>query len=84
PRLLDIDTLELARQLTLTDSQQFKAIRSTEILERMRNPSMALDDNIQAVYSTTSKITNWVIWTVLHRKDPCRRRAVIKYFISPK
>ncbi|KAG8732148.1 hypothetical protein FRC10_001194, partial [Ceratobasidium sp. 414] len=84
PRLLDIDTLELARQLTLTDSQQFKAIRSTEILERMRNPSMALDDNIQAVYSTTSKITNWVIWTVFHRKDPRRRRAVIKYFIIPK
>ncbi|KAG8742391.1 hypothetical protein FRC10_001573 [Ceratobasidium sp. 414] len=82
-RLLDIDTLELARQLTLADSQQFKAIRSTEILERMRNPSMAHDDNIQAVYSTTSKITNWVIWTVLHRKDPRRRGAVIKYFISP-
>ncbi|KAG8737878.1 hypothetical protein FRC10_007564 [Ceratobasidium sp. 414] len=81
-RLLDIDTLELARQLTLTDSQQFKAIKSTEILERMRNPSIALDDNIQAVYSTTSEITNWVIWTVLRGKDPRRRGVVIKYFIS--
>jgi hypothetical protein len=79
-KLLDIDPLELARQLTLLESKQYNAIKPIECLARARDEP-AENDSIKAIITTTNKIASWVAFSVLEKEEPRRRGNTIKHFI---
>lgn len=56
-KLVDIDPLELARQLTIMENKLFSKIRPMECLNRGRDvkPSDS-DDNISAIIDTSNKV----------------------------
>ncbi|CAE6443839.1 unnamed protein product [Rhizoctonia solani] len=79
-KLLDIDPLELARQLTLLESKQYNAIKPIECLARARDEP-AENDSIKTIITTTNKIASWVAFSVLDKDEPRRRGNIIKHFI---
>ncbi|KAF7968737.1 hypothetical protein HWV62_29559 [Athelia sp. TMB] len=81
-KLLDINPLELARQLTILESRLYQKIRPMECLQRSREQKADSNDNIAAVIHTSNRIANWVADSVLNREDSRRRAAVVKQFIS--
>ena len=54
--LLDIDPLELARQLTLMESDLYRKIRPLECLCRTRQNSAKNDDSISSVIQLSNKV----------------------------
>ncbi|KAJ1303388.1 hypothetical protein OPQ81_011580 [Rhizoctonia solani] len=79
-KLLDIEPLELARQLTLLESKQYNAIKPIECLARARDEP-AENDSIKTIITTTNKIASWVAFSVLDKDEPRRRGNTIKHFI---
>ncbi|CAE6501866.1 unnamed protein product [Rhizoctonia solani] len=79
-KLLDIEPLELARQLTLLESKQYNAIKAIECLARARDEP-AENDSIKTIITTTNKIASWVAFSVLEKDEPRRRGNTIKHFI---
>ncbi|CAE6434570.1 unnamed protein product, partial [Rhizoctonia solani] len=79
-KLLDIDPLELARQLTLLESKQYNSIKTIECLARARD-ELVENDSIQSIITTTNKIASWVAFSVLEKDEPRRRGYVIRHFI---
>ncbi|KAH7336924.1 ras guanine nucleotide exchange factor domain-containing protein, partial [Rhizoctonia solani] len=79
-KLLDIEPLELARQLTLLESKQYNAIKPIECLARARDEP-AENDSIKTIITTTNKIASWVAASVLDKDEPRRRGNTIKHFI---
>ncbi|KAG8691484.1 hypothetical protein FRC11_002957 [Ceratobasidium sp. 423] len=77
---LDIEPLELARQLTLLESKQYNAIKAIECLARARDEP-AENDSIKTIITTTNKIASWVACSVLDKDEPRRRGNTIKHFI---
>jgi son of sevenless-like protein len=55
-KLLDIDSLELARQLTIIESQLYQKIRPMECLQRSREQKADHNDNIAAVIQTSNRV----------------------------
>ena len=79
--IIDFDCLELARQLTIMESNLFCAIQSEEILEGGQegsNPPV----NVRAVTSLSTVITGWVAESILNEADIRRRTTLVKYFIK--
>jgi hypothetical protein len=96
--LLDIDPLELARQLTIMESRLYQKIRPLECLQRTRERRTDHNDNIARVIQTSNrvwsapfnshyifikyKIAHWVTDSVLSHEDSKKRAAILKHFIS--
>lgn len=55
-KLLDIDPLELARQLTLMESQLYQKIKPMECLQRSREQKTENVDNITTVIQTSNRV----------------------------
>lgn len=55
-KLLDIEPLELARQLTIMESQLYQRIRPMECLQRAREQRTENIDNITVVIQTSNKV----------------------------
>lgn len=55
-KLLDIDALELARQLTLFESALYQKITPTECLQRAREQKTENMDNIAMVIQTSNRV----------------------------
>ncbi|KAK7056677.1 cell division cycle-related protein [Paramarasmius palmivorus] len=81
-KLLDIEPLELARQLTLLESQLYQKIRPMECLQRAREQKSENMDNIAFVIQTSNRIADWVAESVLSKDDSRRRAATVKHLIS--
>ncbi|KAF9488025.1 ras GEF [Pleurotus eryngii] len=81
-KLLDVDPLELARQLTILESQLYQKIKPMECLQRSREQSMEHHDNIAIVIQTSNRIADWVADSILSKEDSRRRAAAVKHFIS--
>ncbi|KDQ62197.1 hypothetical protein JAAARDRAFT_76166 [Jaapia argillacea MUCL 33604] len=81
-KLIDIDPLELARQLTILESRLFLKIRPMECLQRSKKSGADHNDSISVFITTFNRIANWVKDTVLNREDSRKRASVVKYFIS--
>ncbi|KAG8908432.1 hypothetical protein FRB99_006637 [Tulasnella sp. 403] len=79
-KLLDIDVLEMARQLTIMESKLYLKIRPMECLARAKE-QQGEDDSIKKIIGTSNKIASWVAQQVLSKEDPRRRGAFIKHFI---
>jgi len=55
-KLLDIDSLELARQLTIMESHLYQKIRPVECLQRSREQKTDHNDNIARVIQTSNQV----------------------------
>ena len=55
-KLLDIDPLELARQLTLMESDLYQKIKPMECLQRAREQRTENVDNITTVIQTSNRV----------------------------
>ena len=56
-KLLDIDPLEMARQLTLMEAKLYKRIRPTECLQRSREQRVGKNnDNIAAIIQLSNRV----------------------------
>jgi len=96
--ILDIDPLELARQLTIMESRLYQKIRPVECLQRTRERKMDHDDNTARVIQTSNwvwsvpfnshcilikyQIVHWVTDSVLRHENLKKRAAILKQFIS--
>ncbi|KAI0372236.1 ras GEF [Pilatotrama ljubarskyi] len=82
-KLLDIDPLELARQLTLMEAALYKKIRPMECLQRSREAKPGKTaDNITTIIQLSNRIANWVAESVLSKEDSQKRARVVKHFIN--
>ncbi|KAI3619147.1 cell division control protein [Moniliophthora roreri] len=74
--LLDIEPLELARQLTLLESSLYQRVRRVECLQRaQQNQSM---DGIGTVIQTSNRIADWVANSVMSSDAPHQRAIIVK------
>jgi hypothetical protein len=81
-KLLDLDTLELARQLTLIESRLYSQIRSPECLNKAwSDKRLSEAPNIKEMIRKTNQITGWVADSILAESDIKKRCAVMKHFI---
>ncbi|TDL15510.1 ras GEF [Rickenella mellea] len=83
-KFLDVDALEMARQLTILESRVYNKIRAVECLQRARESNKVGEhhDHIADVIQVTNKIAYWVTNTVLSKEDSRKRAAIVKHFIS--
>ena len=56
-KLLDIEPLELARQLTILESQLYQKIKPMECLQRSREQRTENQDNITTVIQTSNRVS---------------------------
>lgn len=80
--LLDIDALELARQLTITESQLYQKIRPSECLLRSKESKTDHHDNIANFIRRSNRVANWVAYAILCKDEPRRRASIMKHFIT--
>jgi len=81
-RFLDIDPLEIARQLTIIESKTYTLIQPIECLnkawsEKENSPAI----NVKAMIEFSNKTTGWVATAILRENEPKRRCNVLKHFI---
>lgn len=57
-KLLDIDPLELARQLTIMESSLYQKIKPMECLQRAREQRTENIDNITTVIQTSNRVSD--------------------------
>lgn len=83
-KFLDVDPLEIARQLTIIDSRLFSKITVEECLnkawpKKFNNRDMP---NFTAIAAMSNAVTGWVAMSIVGQPDLRRRVAVIKHFIA--
>ncbi|CCG84890.1 protein of unknown function [Taphrina deformans PYCC 5710] len=82
-RLLDLDALEVARQLTIMESHLYNKIKPTECLDKSWSKPDAADgaENIKAMILHSNQITAWVAEAILYQTDLKKRVNLIKHFV---
>ncbi|KAF8635804.1 hypothetical protein AX15_000011 [Amanita polypyramis BW_CC] len=81
-KLLDIEPLELARQLTIKESELYRKIKPVEYLQRAREQKSENMDNIATVMQTTNRIADWVAESILSKEDSRKRANIVKHLIT--
>ncbi|KAG6868223.1 hypothetical protein C0993_005999 [Termitomyces sp. T159_Od127] len=81
-KLADIEPLELARQLTIMESNLYQKIKPMECLQRAREQKMENMDNIATVIQMSNRIADWVADCVLSKEDSRKRASTVKHLIS--
>ncbi|KAF8630943.1 hypothetical protein AX17_005300 [Amanita inopinata Kibby_2008] len=81
-KLLDIEPLELARQLSIKECELYRKIRPMECLQRAREQKSENLDNIAVVIQTSNRIADWVAESILSKEDSRKRANVVKHLIS--
>lgn len=88
PKIVDIDPLELARQLTIMESNLYRKIRPPECLNRTVKKKLKDPDteeqatNIKALILHSNRVTNWVAFMILLQDKLRERVNMIKYFVT--
>ncbi|KAJ3248474.1 hypothetical protein HDU77_008106 [Chytriomyces hyalinus] len=81
-KFLDLDPLEIARQLTLMESSVFNRIQPVECLKKAWSEKESnLSPNVKAMIQHSNQIAGWVIHIILSERDVKKRAAIIKHFI---
>ncbi|CAM0140420.1 unnamed protein product [Umbelopsis sp. WA50703] len=84
-KLLDIDSLELARQLTILDFKLYSSIRPIECLNKAWSKDDARGDiavNVKSSIEFCNQVTAWVTDTILSQNEIRKRTNVIKYWVQ--
>ncbi|GAA5929320.1 uncharacterized protein JCM15063_004119 [Sporobolomyces koalae] len=82
-KFLDLEPLELARQLTIMDGRLFQRITPQECLGKAWPKEFGSEAvNISAMIDMSNAITRWVTETILAQDDQKKRASIIKHFIA--
>jgi son of sevenless len=82
-KLTDLDSLEIARQLTIIESKEYQKLRPIEFLMKAwsdKESNVAV--NVKAMIATSNQVSGWVALTILSEKDVKKRASLIKLFIN--
>ncbi|KAI8088828.1 ras guanine nucleotide exchange factor domain-containing protein [Halteromyces radiatus] len=82
-RFLEIDPLELARQLTVMDSKLYSRIKPVECLDKNwgRADAQHTAANVKASIEYSNQVTAWVTDSILSKEELKKRSAVVKHWI---
>jgi son of sevenless-like protein len=82
-KFLDLDPLEIARQLTVLESKFFNLVEPVEFLKKAwSDKDSDISFNVKNVVKTSNLITSWVAQSVLVCRDIKVRASYIKQFIQ--
>ncbi|KAK7048147.1 ras guanine nucleotide exchange factor domain-containing protein [Favolaschia claudopus] len=81
-KLLDIQPLELAQQLTILDSRLYQCIKPADCLQQVWPQKTQTANSIVSFIQTSKNIRLWVVETVLTESDRRQRARIIDHFIS--
>ncbi|KAI8911038.1 ras guanine nucleotide exchange factor domain-containing protein [Gorgonomyces haynaldii] len=83
-KLLDLDPLEVARQITLMESGLFQKLQAPEFLDKAWSTTdqHTVAPNVKMMISRSNQITGWVAHTILSETDVKRRSKILLYFIT--
>ncbi|KAI1198573.1 ras guanine nucleotide exchange factor domain-containing protein [Nemania serpens] len=83
PTILDFDSVELARQITLKQMSFFSSIKPEELLgsQWIKNGGINTP-NVKAMARFTNDISIWVTDTILQYHEAKKRAAIIKHWIK--
>ncbi|KAL8293045.1 hypothetical protein RQP46_000739 [Phenoliferia psychrophenolica] len=80
--IIDIDPLELARQLTIMESRLYCKIQPDELLGQEFSKKGAHALNVRAMSTLSTRLTGWIAETILNEQDTKKRAGLLKYFIK--
>lgn len=84
-KLLDIDYIELARQLTIREFNLYSKITKFQCLAKVWNKKSGLNENIDSISNfikASNQLTNFVAYMILRKQDMKKRVQVIRYFVQ--
>ncbi|KAG0205022.1 hypothetical protein BGX28_003228 [Mortierella sp. GBA30] len=85
-KFMDLDPLELARQLTIMEAGYYNKIKPIECLAKAwtsEDPELAAKAvNIKKMIETSNLYANWIDEIVLSEKDIKKRAAIIKHLVA--
>lgn len=83
-KFLDIDPLEMARQLTLMDSRLYNRIRPSECLGKAwsRDSGAWKAKGVRDVIGANNRVSGWVSEAILVQEDVKKRAAWVKHFVA--
>lgn len=85
PRVMDIDYVELARQLTLREFKLYCKITKFACLAKVWGKKSGLSESIDSItqfIKASNQLTNFVGYMILRKADPKKRVQIIRYFIK--
>ncbi|ORX52680.1 ras GEF [Hesseltinella vesiculosa] len=86
-KLLDLDAIELARQLTIMDFKMYSSIRPIECLDKAWSRDndengQPVAVNIRASIEYCNQVTSWVSDAILSQSDIKKRSNLIKFWVQ--
>lgn len=84
-KLLDIDYVELARQLTIREFKLYSKITKYQCLAKVWGKKSGLNenfDNITDFIKSSNQLTNFVSYMILRKDDIKKRVQIIRYFVQ--
>lgn len=82
--VVDVDPLELARQLTIMESKIYCSILPEELLGQEFSKKAGISNavHIKTMSSLSTYITGWISECILNEEDARKRTQLVKYFIK--
>lgn len=84
-KLMDIDYIELARQLTVREFNLYCGISKLACIHKVWGRKSGLNESIESIASfikASNQLTNFVAYLILRKDDPRKRVQVIRYFVQ--
>ncbi|KAJ3116458.1 hypothetical protein HDU96_009621 [Phlyctochytrium bullatum] len=82
-RFLDLDALEVARQLTILESREYNKLQPVEfLLKAWSDKDNPIAVNVKTMILMSNQVAGWVAQSILSEKEPKKRAHLIKHFIN--
>ncbi|KAJ1553866.1 hypothetical protein HK405_006677, partial [Cladochytrium tenue] len=82
-KFLDLDPLEIARQLTIIESKVFNRIQPVEFLRKAwSDKESEVAVNVKTMIAMSNQVSGWVAQSILSEKDHQKRKRLIVHFIA--
>ncbi|OBA24093.1 cell division control protein 25 [Metschnikowia bicuspidata var. bicuspidata NRRL YB-4993] len=84
-RLLDIEYVELARQLTLREFKLYCNISKLSCIHKVWGKRSGVNESISSIQNfirSSNQLTNFVAYLILRKDDTRKRVKVIRYFVQ--
>ena len=78
-KLMDLEPLEVARQLTMAEYELFQAIRPTEFTDQgwLKADKETRAPNICRMTAWSNHVTRWIVSEIVSVKDDMKKRALV-------
>lgn len=84
-KLLDIEYIELARQLTIREFALYCEISKLSCIHKVWGKKSGLTESFDSITSfikASNQLTNFVAYMILRKGDPRKRVQIIRYFVQ--